>query len=57
MVMSATCEHIGSYYAATLNWQTDYPQLEGGIALTLLSWAQALRVCPLRSILPSGGIT
>ncbi len=29
MVMNATCEHIGSYFAATLNWQTDYPQLEG----------------------------
>jgi len=29
MVMNATSEHTGSYYAATLNWQTDYPRLEG----------------------------
>jgi len=29
MVMNATCEHAASYYAATLNWQTDYPRLEG----------------------------
>ncbi len=27
--MNAQCDHTGSYYAATLNWQTDYPQLEG----------------------------
>ncbi len=27
--MNATCEHTASYYAATVNWQTDYPQLEG----------------------------
>ena len=27
--MNALCEHTGSYYAATLNWQTDYPQLDG----------------------------
>ena len=27
--MNARCEHTGSYYAATLNWQTDYPQLAG----------------------------
>ncbi|BFM15668.1 FAD-binding oxidoreductase [Maricurvus nonylphenolicus] len=24
-----TTEHTGSYYAATANWQTDYPQLKG----------------------------
>ena len=22
-------EHANSYYAATANWQTDYPELEG----------------------------
>ena len=27
--MNYSSEHTGSYYAATLNWQTDYPQLEG----------------------------
>jgi glycine/D-amino acid oxidase-like deaminating enzyme len=27
--MSATSEHTGSYYAATANWQTAYPELEG----------------------------
>ena len=27
--MLETSEHTGSYYAATANWQTDYPQLVG----------------------------
>lgn len=27
--MNSLSEHTSSYYAATLNWQTDYPQLEG----------------------------
>ena len=27
--MNALCEHADSYYAASLNWKTDYPQLEG----------------------------
>ena len=27
--MNAPCEHTSSYYAATANWQTDYPQLQG----------------------------
>ena len=27
--MQETSEHTGSYYAATANWQTDYPQLVG----------------------------
>lgn len=27
--MQETSEHTGSYYAATANWQTDYPQLAG----------------------------
>ncbi len=27
--MNALCEHANSYYAASLNWKTDYPQLEG----------------------------
>ncbi len=29
MLMNATGEHAASYYAATLNWPTDYPRLEG----------------------------
>ncbi|MDE0841942.1 MAG: FAD-binding oxidoreductase [Porticoccaceae bacterium] len=28
-----TNEHAPSYYAASVNWQTDYPQLEGDIAV------------------------
>lgn len=27
--MHESTEHTGSYYAATANWQTDYPRLEG----------------------------
>ena len=27
--MNVTNEHTDSYYAATANWQTDYPQLKG----------------------------
>jgi len=27
--MNATAKHTSSYYAATVNWQTDYPELEG----------------------------
>ena len=26
-----TKEHAPSYYAASANWQTDYPQLEGDL--------------------------
>ena len=29
MAMNASCEHANSYYAATANWQTDYPRLQG----------------------------
>lgn len=29
MAMNAMCEHTSSYYAATANWQTDYPLLRG----------------------------
>lgn len=27
-----SCEHTPSYYAATANWQTDYPQLHGEVS-------------------------
>ena len=27
--MKETSEHTNSYYAASKNWQTDYPKLEG----------------------------
>jgi len=28
--MQKSSEHTSSYYAATVNWQTDYPLLAGG---------------------------
>lgn len=31
MLKSETREHVPSYYAATANWQTNYPKLEGNI--------------------------
>jgi hypothetical protein len=31
-----TKEHAPSYYAASANWQTDYPQLEGDLTVDVV---------------------
>ena len=31
--MIETSEHTASYYAASSNWQTDYPKLQGEISV------------------------